>query len=199
MPELPCSASRCGAPRFGLLLETVHISPNIICTLINRAVRRIARATQTVSVIKPRCCFDCAFSASGSAAQWIHTHSPTMSDSPYSQAADHSSLHDEAVQAYQAGRHRRGADTRRSNPRARTSEHVGAIHLRGLLALASGHAQERAALGRTRDGDSAGADSVQHALRDSTEARATSRTRCRVCGRDSRCSRTSWRSTTTSR
>ncbi|MFM0227982.1 tetratricopeptide repeat protein [Paraburkholderia dipogonis] len=64
-----------------------------------------------------------------------------MSDSPSSQAADHSSLHDEAVQAYQAGHH----DVVKAlvdRILAEDAEHVGAIHLRGLLALASGHAQD---------------------------------------------------------
>ncbi|EIF28576.1 tetratricopeptide repeat protein [Burkholderia sp. Ch1-1] len=69
------------------------------------------------------------------------THSPTMPTFPSSQALDHSSLHDEAVQAYQAGRH----DVVRTLVErilAGDAEHVGAIHLQGLLALASGHAQE---------------------------------------------------------
>ncbi|WP_240975753.1 hypothetical protein [Paraburkholderia aromaticivorans] len=64
-----------------------------------------------------------------------------MSDSPSTQSVDHALLHDEAVQTYQAGRHdvvRALAD----QILAEDAEHVGAIHLRGLLALASGQAQD---------------------------------------------------------
>ncbi|ASV97220.1 tetratricopeptide repeat protein [Paraburkholderia aromaticivorans] len=68
-------------------------------------------------------------------------HSPTMSTFPSSQVVDHSSLHDEAVQAYQAGHHdvvRRLA----GKILAEDAEHVGAIHLQGLLALASGNSHD---------------------------------------------------------
>ncbi|ABE28959.1 tetratricopeptide repeat family protein [Paraburkholderia xenovorans LB400] len=69
------------------------------------------------------------------------TYSPTMPTFPSSPAADHSSLHDEAVQAYQAGRHD-AVRTLAERILAEDPEHVGAIHLQGLLALASGHARE---------------------------------------------------------
>jgi tetratricopeptide (TPR) repeat protein len=64
-----------------------------------------------------------------------------MSVSPSSHSIDHANLHDEAVQAYQAGRFdvvRALAD----RILAEDAEHVGAIHLRGLLALASADAQD---------------------------------------------------------
>ncbi|MFM0552572.1 tetratricopeptide repeat-containing glycosyltransferase family protein [Paraburkholderia sediminicola] len=64
-----------------------------------------------------------------------------MSDSPSSQAADHSTLHDEAVQAYQAGHHDL-VQALADRILAEDADHVGAIHLRGLLAFASGHAQD---------------------------------------------------------
>ena len=67
--------------------------------------------------------------------------SPPMSTSTSAQVADSSSLHDEAVQAYQAGRH---DEVRELVERilAGDAEHVGALHLLGLLALGSGHAQD---------------------------------------------------------
>ncbi|HEX7907902.1 MAG TPA: tetratricopeptide repeat protein [Paraburkholderia sp.] len=52
----------------------------------------------------------------------------------------HPSLHDQALQAYQAGRHDI-VQTLADQILAGDAEHVGAIHLRGLLALASGDAQ----------------------------------------------------------
>ncbi|WP_258193323.1 tetratricopeptide repeat protein [Paraburkholderia sp. BL25I1N1] len=64
-----------------------------------------------------------------------------MSVPTSSRSIEHASLHDEAVQAYQAGRHdvvRVLAD----RILAEDAAHVGAIHLRGLLALAAGDAQD---------------------------------------------------------
>lgn len=64
-----------------------------------------------------------------------------MSTFPSSPAVDPTSLHDEAVQAYQAGRH----DVVRilvERILAANAEHTGALHLHGLLALADGHAQD---------------------------------------------------------
>ncbi|WP_091796740.1 tetratricopeptide repeat-containing glycosyltransferase family protein [Burkholderia sp. WP9] len=69
------------------------------------------------------------------------THSPNMSTFPSSQAVDLSSLHDEAVHAYQTGRHD-VVQTLVERILAEDAEHVGAIHLRGLLALASGEAHD---------------------------------------------------------
>jgi tetratricopeptide (TPR) repeat protein len=63
-----------------------------------------------------------------------------MSVPPPAHSDDVSILHDEALAAYQAGRHdlvRMLAD----RILERNSEHVGALHLRGLLALAAGDAQ----------------------------------------------------------
>jgi Flp pilus assembly protein TadD len=60
---------------------------------------------------------------------------------PPDQANFHSRLHEEAVQAYQAGQH----DVVRSLAErilAEDPDHVGAIHLRGLLALASDQPQD---------------------------------------------------------
>ena len=59
---------------------------------------------------------------------------------PSARSDEHSSLHDQAVEAYQAGRFD-VVQTLADRILAEDMEHVGALHLRGLLALASGHAQ----------------------------------------------------------
>nr|WP_257031835.1 tetratricopeptide repeat-containing glycosyltransferase family protein [Paraburkholderia bryophila] len=63
--------------------------------------------------------------------------SPAASSTP---SDDLSRLHDRAVTAYQAGRFDE-VQTLASQILEHNAEHVGALHLRGLLALVSGHAE----------------------------------------------------------
>jgi tetratricopeptide (TPR) repeat protein len=63
-----------------------------------------------------------------------------VSVSQPAESVDTSSLHDEAVAAYQAGRFD-AVQTLAEQILAQESEHVGALHLQGLLALAGGHTQ----------------------------------------------------------
>lgn len=64
-----------------------------------------------------------------------------MPVSPPAQPDRHASLHEQAVQAYQTGHHE-VVRTLADRILADDPEHVGAIHLRGLLALRSNHPQE---------------------------------------------------------